>query len=92
MEISVQLVKNLRKQTGYGMMDCKKALTIANGDVDAAIQWLKTKPYRIGCGRLSTSRVSDCMFCTKEVCDGEYDAESETCRFCFPKRCMEKEQ
>jgi len=36
-------VKNLREMTGVGMMDCKKALTEADGDMDAAVQWLREK-------------------------------------------------
>ncbi len=36
-------VKALREQTGAGMMDCKKALTETGGDLDAAVDWLRTK-------------------------------------------------
>ena len=36
-------VKNLREMTGVGMMDCKKALTEADGDFDKAIEWLREK-------------------------------------------------
>ncbi len=36
-------VKNLREMTGVGMMDCKKALTAADGDFDKAIEWLREK-------------------------------------------------
>ena len=36
-------VKNLREMTGVGMMDCKKALTAADGDKDKAIEWLREK-------------------------------------------------
>lgn len=42
-EISAALVKDLRDKTGAGMMDCKKALTEANGDLEAAIDWLRKK-------------------------------------------------
>ena len=41
--ITASLVKELREKSGAGMMDCKKALTEANGDLDAAIDWLRTK-------------------------------------------------
>ena len=34
-------VKNLREQTGCGIMDCKKALTEANGDFEKAVEWLR---------------------------------------------------
>lgn len=36
-------VKDLRERTGAGMMDCKKALQESNGDMDAAIDWLREK-------------------------------------------------
>ncbi|MFD2261279.1 translation elongation factor Ts [Lacibacterium aquatile] len=42
-EITAALVKELREKTGAGMMDCKKALTENNGDIEAAIDWLRTK-------------------------------------------------
>lgn len=42
-EISAALVKDLRDKTGAGMMDCKKALTEASGDLEAAIDWLRKK-------------------------------------------------
>ena len=35
-EITASLVKELRERTGAGMMDCKKALTEANGDIELA--------------------------------------------------------
>ena len=42
-EITAAAVKDLREKSGAGMMDCKKALTEANGDLDAAMDWLRTK-------------------------------------------------
>jgi elongation factor Ts len=42
-EITAALVKELRERSGAGMMDCKKALTENNGDVEAAIDWLRKK-------------------------------------------------
>ena len=41
MEITAGLVKELRERTGAGMMECKKALTENNGDIDAAAEWLR---------------------------------------------------
>ena len=41
--ISASLVKELREQTGAGMMDCKNALKETNGDLEAAIDWLREK-------------------------------------------------
>jgi elongation factor Ts len=37
------MVKDLREKSGAGMMDCKKALTETGGDMDAAVDWLRTK-------------------------------------------------
>ncbi len=42
-EVTAATVKELRERTGAGMMDCKKALTETNGDMEAAIDWLRTK-------------------------------------------------
>ncbi len=41
--ISATMVKELRERTGAGMMDCKTALTETKGDIEAAIDWLRTK-------------------------------------------------
>lgn len=43
MAISAKLVKELRERTGAGMMDCKKALTETDGDIDKAIDYLREK-------------------------------------------------
>ena len=42
-EITAATVKELRERTGAGMMDCKKALAETNGEMEAAIDWLRTK-------------------------------------------------
>lgn len=41
--ITAALVKELREKTGVGMMDCKKALAETDGDMDAAVDWLRKK-------------------------------------------------
>ncbi|MAZ84794.1 MAG: elongation factor Ts [Hoeflea sp.] len=43
MSISAAMVKELREKSGAGMMDCKKALEETNGDMEAAIDWLRAK-------------------------------------------------
>src|SRR6187549_2748066 len=43
MTVTAQQVKELRDATGVGMMDCKKALAETNGDMDAAVDWLRTR-------------------------------------------------
>ena len=42
-EITAAMVKDLRERSGAGMMDCKKALAETNGDIEAAIDWLRAK-------------------------------------------------
>jgi elongation factor Ts len=42
-EITAALVKELREKSGVGMMDCKKALTENNGDLEASLDWLRAK-------------------------------------------------
>ena len=42
-EITAGMVKSLRESTGVGMMDCKAALAATNGDMDAAVDWLRAK-------------------------------------------------
>ena len=43
MNFTAKDVQGLRERTGAGMMDCKKALTETNGDMDAAIEFLRKK-------------------------------------------------
>lgn len=43
MTITASLVKELREKSGAGMMDCKTALTENNGDIEAAMDWLRSK-------------------------------------------------
>ena len=42
-EITAALVKDLRERTGAGMNDCKKALVESDGDIEAAVDWLRKK-------------------------------------------------
>ncbi|MBM3520439.1 MAG: elongation factor Ts [Alphaproteobacteria bacterium] len=42
-EITAAMVKDLREKTGVGMMDCKAALAATQGDMDAAVDWLRAK-------------------------------------------------
>ena len=43
MEVTASLIKDLRERTGAGMADCKKALVEVDGDIDKAIDYLRTK-------------------------------------------------
>ena len=42
-EVTAALVKELRDKTGAGMMDCKRALGDTDGDLEAAVDWLRKK-------------------------------------------------
>jgi elongation factor Ts len=45
MAVTAQMVKELREQTGVGMMDCKQALEATDGDIEAAVDWLRSKGF-----------------------------------------------
>ncbi|WP_265820886.1 translation elongation factor Ts [Geovibrio ferrireducens] len=64
-EISAALVKELREKTGAGMMDCKKALSETNGDMEAAIDFLRKKGLSAAAkkeGRIAAEGVvADCL-------------------------------
>ena len=51
MAITAKDVNKLRQMTGAGMMDCKKALTEANGDFEAAIDILRKKGQKVSASR-----------------------------------------
>ncbi len=48
-QITAADVNKLRQQTGAGMMDCKKALIEANGDFEAAVDFLRKKGAKVCC-------------------------------------------
>ena len=50
-QISAAEINNLRKATGAGMMDCRKALTETNGDFEAAIDWLRKQGQKVAAKR-----------------------------------------
>ena len=64
--ITASMVKELREQTGAGMLDCKKALTETNGNIEEAITWLREKGIskaakkqtRIAAEGLATAKIS----------------------------------
>jgi elongation factor Ts len=51
MEVNANLVKELREKTGAGVMDCKKALAEAAGDLEKAVVWLREKGMAAAAGR-----------------------------------------
>lgn len=66
MEISAQMVKELRERSGAGMMDCKKALSEANGDMDKAIDLLREKG--LGQAAKKADRLASEGLVSVEVC------------------------
>jgi len=51
MEVNTNLVKELREKTGAGVMDCKRALAEASGDLEKAVAWLHEKGMMAAAGR-----------------------------------------
>ncbi len=62
MAITAQDVNKLRKMTGSGMMDCKKALTEANGDFDQAIEILRKKGQKVSAKRAEKEATEGSIF------------------------------
>lgn len=62
MAISAQDVNKLRKATGAGMMDCKKALTETNGDFEAAIDLLRKKGQKVSAKRADRETSEGAVF------------------------------
>ena len=70
MSITAQDVNKLRKMTGAGMMDCKKALTEANGDFEAAIDLLRKKGQKVSASRADRKTSEGSVFVTTNA-DGQ---------------------
>ena len=63
MEITSQMVKELREKTNAGMMDCKKALAETNGDMEKAVDFLRQKGLAVAAkrsGRATSEGVIEC--------------------------------
>ena len=77
--ITAQLVKELRDRTGAGMLDCKKALEATNGDVSAAVDYLREKG--IAKAEKKSDRIAAEGLCNVVIKDNEaviYELNSET--------------
>ena len=64
MAFTAQDVKKLREMTNVGMMDCKKALTASDGDMDKAVEWLREKGLAAAakkCGRIAAEGVGNAV-------------------------------
>src|SRR5215216_3579928 len=70
MAITAQDVNKLRQTTGAGMMDCKKALTEANGDMEAAIDILRKQGQKIASKR-ADNETSEGAVLTQVSADGK---------------------
>jgi elongation factor Ts len=70
MEITAALVNQLRQKTGAGMMDCKKALTEANGDIEKAIEILRKKGAAVAAKRAEKS-ANEGLVLSKVIDDGK---------------------
>lgn len=84
MEITAQLVKELRERSGAGMMECKKALTQNGGDIEAAIEWLRKqglakadkKAGRVAAeGRIVLARQADQAVLVEINCETDFVAK-----------------
>ena len=88
MAFTAQDVKTLREMTNVGMMDCKKALTETNGDMDKAVKWLREKGLAKAAkkaGRIAAEGMAYAKVCTEcgvgavvEInCETDFCAKSE---------------
>lgn len=80
-EISASLVKELRERTGLGMMECKKALVEAEGDIEKAIEELR-KSSGMKAAKKAGRTAADGVIAAKVAADGSYgiviEVNSET--------------
>ena len=86
MAITAQLVKEMRERTGLGMMECKKALVEADGDIDAAIETVRKsgqakadkKAGRVAAeGRVVAHRVADAATLVEINCETDFVGKDE---------------
>ena len=79
-EITAKLIQELREKTSAGMMDCKKALTENNGDIEAAADWLRQKGIvkaASKAGRVAASGLVTVVKCDGLGCVVELNAETD---------------
>jgi elongation factor Ts len=78
-EITAATVKELRERTGAGMMDCKKALAETNGEMEAAIDWLRAKGLSAAAKKAGRTAAEGLVGVTVEVNRGAVvEVNSET--------------
>lgn len=79
-EITAKMIQQLREKTSAGMMDCKKALNEANGDIEAAADWLRQKGIvkaASKAGRVAASGLVSVVKCDGMGCVVELNAETD---------------
>lgn len=79
-EITASLVKDLREKTGAGMMECKKALSETNGDIEAAIDFLRKKGMSVAekkAGRIASQGLVAVLVDGKEGTVVELNSETD---------------
>ena len=79
-EVTAKLIQQLREKTSAGMMDCKKALTETNGDIEAAADWLRQKGIvkaASKAGRVAASGLVTVVKCDNMGCVVELNAETD---------------
>lgn len=79
-EITASLVKELREKTGAGMMECKKALSETNGDIEAAIDFLRKKGMSVAekkAGRIASQGLVAVLVNGKEGTVVELNSETD---------------
>ena len=69
MSVTAAMVKELRDSTGAGMMDAKKALTENNGDMEASVDWLRTKGLAKAAKKSDVCSASSQPFCHNWRCE-----------------------
>lgn len=81
MAITAGMVKELREMTGAGMMDCKKALTETNGDIDKAVEFLREKGLAAAekkAGRIAAEGIVSAIISEDEKSAAIVEVNSET--------------
>ena len=100
MDITAQMVKELREKTGLGMMDCKKALTEANGDMEKAVEILRKsgalKAAKRGGRATSEGRIASYIHMTGKIgvllelnCESDFVAKTEDFAELAKDLCMQ---
>ena len=82
MAFTAQDVKTLREMTNVGMMDCKKALTETDGDMDKAVEWLREKGLAKAAkkaGRIAAEGMAYADVCSKCGAVVEVNCETDFC-------------